>query len=70
MGLRVSPPHPHPTVLPAAGPGVPAEASLGAGGIWGGGGPRVTLMLGDGKPEPLALVLELQPSSNWKSWFL
>lgn len=63
---RPTPPH----CAPCSGAGGASEASLGAGGIWGGGGPRVTLMLGDGKPEPLALVLELQPSSNWKSWFL
>lgn len=47
----------------------PSDASLGTGSIWGGGGSQVT-HIWDGKPEPPALVLELEPSPNWKSQFL
>ena len=48
----------------------PSEASLGIGVFGTAKGPGVTLVLGNGKPEPLAMVLELQPRPNWKSQFL
>ena len=48
----------------------PSEASLGIGVFGTAKGPGVTLVLGNGKPEPLAMVLELQPRPNWTSQFL
>lgn len=52
-------------------PAVPSEASLGTGGIWGQWrAPGSLSCLGMGNLSPLALILELQRSPNWKSQFL
>lgn len=65
-----------PTLCPLQqGRGTTAPSGPLRGQLWGWGYLGVvevpgSLMLGDGKPEPLTQILELQPSPNWKSQFL